>query len=301
MKKYIVPAILVGIIMIQQVMILQFNSIHSEISNMRGTISSMEVQLHHQINDISTNVDQKLKKAASILADVSYEIGNLDPATLLVDVTVHVIPKQTTQRTIVSLVGMSDLSAKVMDRNGTQYTTVLSIPITAKPDLHVVISENGINQSEMLESFPDLLVDSLPYLFVSANRSKSSVLFTQTTDVIGGEWTFEGHVIVETKPAQNNKIENATLIISINNDVVHTQQIEVDSPETKINFSTKLQPDQTLVMRVDAIDSFGLIHQSILESVTLNHKSEPSFDYGRGEVRVLNGQGEFIYSNYSGY
>ena len=71
----------------------------NEISNLNSQISGYQNQVNNmrnEINAIYDNVDEKLKKEASLLSSVDYTLGELNTETHMIPVTLKVVPKNIT-------------------------------------------------------------------------------------------------------------------------------------------------------------------------------------------------------------
>ena len=86
------------IILVMAIMLIicfmRINSLSSEIDYLRDDYLSEDDILREQINSIYINVDEQLKKQASILTESSFTLGQLNTETQMVSVTIRIMPKE---------------------------------------------------------------------------------------------------------------------------------------------------------------------------------------------------------------
>ena len=100
----------------------------NEISNLNSQISGYQNQVNNmrnEINAIYDNVDEKLKKEASLLSSVDYSLGELNTETHMVSVTLKVVPKTLTDDMQLSVKVGSETVA--LDRNGNKFSAAFSV------------------------------------------------------------------------------------------------------------------------------------------------------------------------------
>lgn len=73
---------------------MRINSLSSEIDQLRRDYLSEDDILRDRINSIYSNVDEQLKKQASILTESSFTLGELDVKTQTVPVIIKIMPKE---------------------------------------------------------------------------------------------------------------------------------------------------------------------------------------------------------------
>ena len=70
--------------------LVKIRDLSNEISNLQNTIANYQNQVNYLRNDINAiydNVDEKLKKEASLLSSVDYTLGELNTETHTVPIT----------------------------------------------------------------------------------------------------------------------------------------------------------------------------------------------------------------------
>ena len=71
-------------------------SLQGEIDDLNRTISNQNERFNREVNSIYSNVDEKLKKQASILSEKSLEYGEKDLQNRTVEIICTVVPKEYT-------------------------------------------------------------------------------------------------------------------------------------------------------------------------------------------------------------
>ena len=133
----------------------KINELENQISNLSSQISGYQNQVNsmqNTINSIYDNVDEKLKKEASLLSNVDYSLGELNTETHMVPVTVTLTPKSLTDDMQVSL--SFEGNSVSFERNGSEFTATFPINMFVAFDEYPMlnIKADGTTKTELLES-----------------------------------------------------------------------------------------------------------------------------------------------------
>lgn len=147
----IITCIVVGLLVFS---LFEIASLKNEINNLKSVNSrfSQEInQLNNNINSIYNNVDEKMKKQASLLSGVDYSIGKINDDNETVPVSIKIVPKALQDDMNIS-VKIGDKTTKLI-RKGNEFTTTINVGLFIGYDeypLLTIKSSEGI-QTEYLE------------------------------------------------------------------------------------------------------------------------------------------------------
>lgn len=253
----------------------RINHLNSELENVRGTVSS-----------IYNNVDEQLKKQASLLSSTEHTLGNLNTDKHTIDVEIKVVPKMVTENMVMSVkIGDSVADFK---RDGNEFTAVIPVALfleyDARPMLYIE-TEAG-TQTEMLE---DIRVTYLydRYLPTLHAYIPSNTNFTK------GKVEIHSHLEISAKPTEysgNIAFSKYELVTVINDKEIEREDIsskvENGSYDNQFNKTIDARIGDKVVIYVEAVDTLGYFHKTIAYSW---YESE------NGAVAEAMYDGDFIY------
>ena len=144
-KSKLIKDIVLGVIIIGLVIAL-FNS-YSRINELNNSVNNLQNNLDQNINtvrtdiaDIYENVDQRLKKEASILSGYDITYGPLDTANYTTPILVSVTPKNADKNTSVS-VKIGETTAQ-LNRNGEVFSGYIDANVFIADSTHPLITGN---------------------------------------------------------------------------------------------------------------------------------------------------------------
>lgn len=297
MKKHI-GSILIGLLIVLQFLSFsRIGTLQDELTNTRNQMEHMASDQTNQMNNIYSNIDSLLKRQASIIDSFDYSFGNVDSEKLTVPITFEITPKETKTGTSATL-KIFDQSA-VMNRNGTTFTATISTDIFKPFEATVVLADSGVERTEKLEVPEDLQSNILPVVRAILESVSESTIYQLNPGELNGEYQRKGNVILEVKPVKNNRIEQARLVYDIDGKIVYEKDIDTDAGLTEMNKKITVAAGETLTVSVLATDSFGLIHKSIVDVLTLNKKAEPVHENDwmwLGQTTIIDKNGKVLYT-----
>lgn len=226
-----------------------------------GYYQSEAGNLRNEINAIYNNVDEQLKKEASLLSFADFTLGELDTTTHKVDVLLKVVPKNITEDMQLS-VSVGDETAD-FTRNGNAFTATVPVNMfhgyAEYPILNIKTAE-GI-QTELLENVD---VSQLHYQYlpvVSASMYGHSVL-------TGGKLKLSSDIMIECMlPDSDIAITKVELVTELNGKEVARKDVIsklVDGyGEFTIEEEYSAKPGDELLAYVVAEDSAGYVHKTL--------------------------------------
>ena len=280
----------------------KISDLSNEISNLRNTIANYQNQMNYLRNDINTiydNVDEKLKKEASLLSSVDYSLGELNTETHTVPVTLKVVPKNLTDDMQLSVKVGSETVA--LERNGNEFSATISVNMFIDyddyPMLNIVSGET--TKTEKLEDVDvsRLFTRYLPYVYAHLESSDS---------LKNGKLAIDGNLMFDEKPVamdSNVTITKIELITVKNEQEIDrtdiTSNITNQSYHVPVNLSYDAKYGDKFCIYVLAKDSLGYTHKSLaffwndLDENT--HHAITAID---GSVQIYDKNGNLLISYY---
>ena len=283
-KSKIIKDVILGVIIVGLIIAL-FNS-YSKINELNNSVSNLQNNLDQNINtmrtdiaDIYENVDQRLKKEASILSGYDITYGPLDTTNYTTPILVSVTPKNADNNTSVSVeIGETTVQ---LNRNGEVFSGYIDTNVfIADSTLPLITVKNSSStQNEYLEDhdMKNLFTVFMPYLY--------SDLVIREESYSNNKIKISGELSVDSKPPSENCTTTYTQIWLVGesngkevfrNDI--TQKVEnsngkIISIEKTFN-SAEYKNYTDMKYFIVAKDSLEFNHKCPIN--TLNHSSDGS-------------------------
>jgi len=233
----------------------RINHLNSELENVRGTVSS-----------IYNNVDEQLKKQASLLSSTEHTLGNLNTDKHTIDVEIKVVPKTVTDNMALSV--KIDDSVADFTRSGNEFTAVVPVSMfmdyETRPMLYIE-TEAG-TQTEVLEDIRvSYLYDRyLPTLYA---------YIPSHTDFKNGKIEINSHLEVSAKPTDYSgsiAFTKYELITTVNDKEIGrediTSKIEGGNYDGQFSKTIDAAIGDKIAIYVEAVDSLDYIHKTVAYS-----------------------------------
>ncbi|MBQ8802862.1 MAG: hypothetical protein IJZ53_04415 [Tyzzerella sp.] len=247
------------------VCLVKLSNLTDEINNLQSQLSYWQSDVNNIRSDISSiynNVDEHLKKEASLLSHVDYELGELDGFTHKAVIYLKVVPKNITEGMQLS-VSIGEENAEFIKKDN-EYTASLPANIFSDygeyPMLHIQTAEG--TKTELLESVD---LSYLHYNYLPVLESDIWGSSTYRNDTL----TIDGNVLMDCKPSSsssNVKAVKAELVTELNGKEIDRKDITSKLVDDYCEFSFeekyKVDDEVELAMYVEMEDSAGYIHRS---------------------------------------
>ena len=266
-KKFSWAIVVIAVLICLMIFCLsKINDLSNEISGLRNTISNYQNQvraLSYEINSIYDNVDDLLKKEASLLSSVDYSLGELNTETHTVPVTLKVIPKNLTDNMQLSVKVGSETVA--LERNGNEFSAIVAVNMFIDYDDYPMLSitSDETTKTEKLENVDvsRLFTRYLPYVY--AHLESSDILKN-------GKLAIDGILVFDEKPVavdSNVTITQIELITVKNEQEIDrkdiTSNITNQSYHAPVNLSYDAKYGDKFCIYVLAKDSLGYTHKTL--------------------------------------
>ena len=277
--NYVVIVVVIGLIIALFNSYTRINELNNSVSNLQNNLDQNINTMRTDIADIYGNVDQRLKKEASILSGYDITYGPLDTTNYTTPILVSVTPKNADNNTSVSVeIGETTVQ---LNRNGEVFSGYIDTNVfIADSTLPLITVKNSSSiQNEYLEDhdMKNLFTVFMPYLY--------SDLVIREETYSNNKTKVSYELSVDSKPQSENCTTTYTQIWLVGesngkevfrNDI--TQKVEnsngkIISIEKTFN-SAEYKNYTDMKYFIVATDSLGFTHKCPIN--TLNHSSNGS-------------------------
>ena len=292
--------IIIGMAVLIIVCFMKIHSLSGEIRNLRNEISNESNILRDEINAIYNNVDEQMKKQASLFTSSEFSVDELDMKTQTVPVTLKVVPKEVSDDTQMSVAFDGETVAFVKDGGIFQATIPVGLFIVEEPYPVITITSGGISKTEVLDEvyLGELWSKWLPILYAEDATGRA--------EYEDGKLSFDTEILIECKATDAEPkvaFETFTLVTELNGKEIESRDItsEVKSSEdyenglATVGFekSYDVAEGDSLSVYVVAEDSLGYIHKILARHWKRSNGAEAEAVYGG--VSIYDKQGNMIY------
>lgn len=294
MKKYVVPVLLTVLMVMQAVSLSTIRGLRDQLEDTNRQLSQVSSEQSQIMGNIYSNVDNLLKRQASIIDTYDYTLGEADRQNLAVPMTVRVTPKETRTDTAATLY----LSGKsvVLERNGTTFEGTLSVDIFDTIEAKVVFADEGVERSEKLDIWENLRERVLPSLYAQFEGESG---YHQTTGNTTGTYTRKGNLNLDLKESDKSEFREIRIVLELDGTVISDKPVEnVLGQRVSVDEKVSLSPGQTSAMYLLAEDSLGLIHKLTIDEIKIDENGQPVFGefWGQGgEAIIMDKAGNILY------
>ena len=297
-KKQFIVIPLVFLILLQAISLFRIGSLQSQITDLNNQISGVQTSQSSLANSIYTNVENLMKKQASIIDAYDFSVGDVDKADYSVPVTFFVTPKVSSADTIARLIlSGEDIS---MERTGTTYKATGSISIFDILSATVILSDNGVDRTEKLGEFGILMDKFIPSYFLTFDGYSG---YTKKKGEAAGTYERRGTITLELHNSGNSAFREAIFTTEIDGVIVSEDPL-IDRQAFQVDKKFDLSAGQTLVMYIKAVDSLGLVHKKIANRISIDSEGDPDDDeYGNwyNKETILDENGNILHTSEDGY
>lgn len=295
MKKYALPALIALLVFLQILSLSQISNLKNDLQNTQNQLSSLISVQSGQVSSLYSRIENLLNQQDSLIEGFDYTFGMLDQETLTVPVTFTVIPKEVKTGSRATL-HVSGQSAEMV-RNGPAYTASLHIDIFELFQAMFVLTVDGIEQTETLAVAGNLHSQLLPNIDAHF-EGMSQTGYSRDKDAASGTYTWDGQIWMQFKPAgETNTIENARYVIDLDGTILSERPIDAQGQYQAIKETFAFKAGQTLTLSVQATDSYGLIHQVVLDRIRLDSNMEPIQEEWSYMEIIMKESGEIVYES----
>lgn len=296
MKKKILYLIIILLALSNLFNSIRLNNLENIINNNMQQGYRIEDNLRGEINNIYSNVDEKLKKQASIIDSYDVKFGSkLNTDDLTIPITVTMTPKEYSEG-LTSSLQLNDEIIE-MKRNGTTFSITTNTSIFDDLKLKAILNENGVKKTETIEEEYDLkgkyILEMIDCRFVGSISQSS------------GNYIYDGNINIHFNRFEEDNPKSLTIIKVINYNVIEEQQIDLSKVKLSYERPVEIPIKNTLdlgdgdkfVVYANVVDKYDLTYKYIIINSEFNDNGDSvsSASYNRGinrliEIRDKNGK-----------
>lgn len=157
-KKSLLYAIIIILVLMLIYALFQISALKSEIEIVKNGYSAEISNVRSEINTIYNNVDEQLKKEASLLSYLSYSYGDINVSNHTVLLTVEVVPKEITEDMQMEL-RVGD-EGTYFEQNGESFKATIPAYLFVDADAPLILTIKT-NEEIKTEFLQDIVVSHL--------------------------------------------------------------------------------------------------------------------------------------------
>lgn len=257
MKKDYLYIIIAALIIFNIFTMSKLNGIERTLDDNIQYLNREQENLRHEISNVYSNVDEKLKKQASILDEFDIAFGDDLSQDLTVPVSISVTPKEITENLKAELLINDERSP--MNKSGTKFTASLDANIFDPFQIKVVLINGGIEKIETIDDY-----DGLWHKYMLDIHAD----FIGDTKYSSGKYEYKGDVVIfNTFEHSNNGAEKISIFTYINGEVLDEQEVEISGKELinhRLEGEVELSANDRIEIYVNVQDSYGINYKYIV-------------------------------------
>lgn len=265
MKKNRIYFIIIGLIILNCYSLVKLERLETNLDNIIHQVDYTENNLRNEINTIYSNVDEKLKKQGSILDSHQLTLGKLNEDDVTVPITLRITPKEASQNLGASL----EFNDKIitMKKEGTSFSVTFDAYVLDKPEMKVVLENNGVQKIETFEEHIDLR--NKYFLEISGGIEGSSSYGSDT-------FQHRGTISLYFSYTEYNSPKKITVIKEVNENII-SQNTEEASYHNSIPLNEKYKLSKGDKLDIYAIveDQYGFNYKYKLLNYEVDSNGNP--------------------------
>lgn len=280
------------------VCLFEISSLHGEIDNLNRTMSNQYEMFRRDVSSIYSNVDDKLKKQASLLSEKSIEYGKKDMDKRTVELICTAVPKEYTPGKTTAIFVLDGKEYEMKEKNGS-FSAKASVSLFDEHTVNrIVFDTDGIRQTEDISEGRTPRWDILPSVYATKSGESSNRKNSFNTS---GECT----ITMESK-GEITGIEKVYLVQYLDGKEQSREEIPKDHDDNRTTFRFMLKKafalptGSTLTLCTEVVDSEGYIYRNIIEKARATGST--SLDYSdllwhAAEASIYSPEGELLWED----
>ena len=276
------------------------NDLKTSLENRDNNLNNQIQNLRNEINGIYGNVDEMLRKKASLLTSFDYSYGKLDEKTMKVPVSVRIIPKVVNESTALTL-DLGDKKIPMVKGENTEFTADFLSDLflgSQEGNAKLIITNGNTLETEELDWYISSLHSSyLPFLV-------SYLAFDKTTFTAENGLIVSGDIISVSDDEDLKKVKSVRLIYKLNDKITEAEEIfpskdrRFDTIDINKSFPEAKEGDVFELLQ-ESEDQYGFIHRCTIKKLTCTLPDEDGLSetveaVKEGEI-ILDKDGNILY------
>ncbi len=273
----------------------------NEIDALKASNSNLAIEmqtLRNEINSIYDNVDQQLKKQASLLSGIDFSIGNFSEDRKTVALSLKVVPKSISDDMQVSIT--VDGKTAPLERSGNAFSGTIDVGLFVDYNQWPLLSIQSAEgtKTEYLEEI------DISYLFMRYSPSLYAGI-SSGSRVSGGTWRVDFDLSIVSKPEYGAPVSftSFTLVEEVDGEEISRQDItdEVrksgESENMHYTKEFKVPHGDELKVYVIGEDSLGYLHKTLAYYGWLASEGASSEEAIFGGEMIYDKEGNLLYGD----
>ena len=291
MKKNYLYIAIVALILFNVYTINKVNNIGNSVDRNMQQIQSDQTNIRNEISNIYSNVDEKLKKQASVLDSYDVVFGDeLNTENLTVPVNISVTPKENTGNLTAELLINNERYS--MNKNETTFTTQINTYVFDSFKMMIVLNDNGREKIETIVEYDDLQYKYLLSLYGH---------FAGNTQYSSGKYQYDGDIIIDFSGPEVNNPEKISISKYINGTFIDEQEVDMRGSDRgmhsihSVKGEAELSANDKIEICISVEDKYGLSYKYIVLADEIDSEGElvtmrPEWTNGSLEIKDKNGK-----------
>lgn len=293
MKKDYRNIIIAALILFNIFTLSKINSIERNMDNNIQHLSRGQDDLRREVSNIYSNVDEKLKKQASILDSYEITFGDELTENLTVPVSISVTPKENTENLTAELL-IND-GRNPMIKTGTTFTAFVDTYIFDPLLIKVVLNNNGTERIETIDNY-----DGLRHKYMLDIRAK----FLGNIKYSSGKYEYDGDIVIHSFGPSNSSAEKISIIRYINGKILDEQEVDMkgnDSTMHSVKGEVELSAKDRIELYVNVQDNHGISYKYIVKADEIDSEGKlvrmtPEWTNG-SVIEIKDKNGKVLFEN----
>ena len=293
MKKDYRNIIIAALILFNIFTLSKINSIERNLDNNIQYFSSEQNNLRREMSNIYSNVDEKLKKQASILDSFDITFGDKLTEDLTVPVSISVTPKENTDNLTAELL-INDVR-NPMTKTGTSFIASVDAYIFNPIQIKVVLNNKKKKKIETIDKYDDLRYKYM--LDINAN-------FIGSVKYNSGKYEYDGDIVIHFFGPSESSLEKVSILRYLNGKILDEQEVDMhgsDSTMHSIKGDVELSANDRIEVYVNVQDNNGIIYKYIVKADEIDSEGKlvrmtPEWTNG-SVIEIKDKNGKVLFEN----
>lgn len=257
MKKNYLYNIIAALVILNIFTFFKINNIEKSMDRKIQQIYDDQNNIRNEINNIYLNVDEKLKKQASILDSFDIKFGEeLNGDNLTVPISISLTPKEITGGITATLL-INDARYSMVN-NGTTFTASADANIFEPLKIKVILNNGSKEEIETIDEYTDLKYKYLLNLYGS---------FMGDAKYNADKYQYNGDIVIDYEGTSSNSLKKLSFAKYINGKLIDEQEVNMEDNKSifhPVKEEVELSANDIIEIYVVAQDKYGLIYKYIV-------------------------------------
>lgn len=258
MKKENFNFIIAALILLNIYTIFKLNSMERTLDDNVQYLDREQRNLSREIDDIYFNVDEKLKKQASILDSYDVTFGDKLTEDLTVPVSISITPKKNTDNLTADL--MINDKRYSMQKTGTTFTASINAYIFDPFQIKVILNDNSTEKIETIDDY-----DNMEQKYILEIHGD----FLGDTKYSSGKYQYDGDIVINSYGHSNNSAEKVSISRYINGEISDEQEVDIQGNEPimhSVKDEVELSANDRIEIFINVQDKYGINYKYIVKA-----------------------------------